>query len=112
MAAFLSILFLISLLAMWPLAIAYYFALHKFGNAVQSLHPGVVADFRAQERIPRSSFSRSYAILRAVETGKSFDEPLSNQVMAQYKSTRTLLYSAAVAFLLLLFSGLAQELVV
>jgi hypothetical protein len=111
MVATLSIVFLLGFLVVWPLAIAYFFALHKFGQLLQSLHPQTVATFREQERMPKSSFSRSYALFNAIESGRSFTEPLSSQVMAQYKSTRVLLYSAAAALMCLLFSGLGLDLV-
>ena len=111
MAGLLSIVFLISFIAVWPLAIAYYWALHQFGRAVQSSNPTLVASFRAKEKMPHSSFSRSYAILKAIETRQPLPEPLPATVIAQYKRTRTLLYCSATAFLLLLFSGLGQEFV-
>lgn len=102
-------IFLLSFIAIWPLAIAYFLALHKFGQILQTAHPAMIDGFKAKETLPRTPLNRSYVIFRAIEARQPLAEPLSIGVMAQYKTVRALLYCTAAVFLLLLFSGLGQE---
>lgn len=109
MLSFLYALSLLSFVAIGPLYVMAFTALHDFGKGFQRLHPHLYTRLIGADPPSFLSPGRTTKLFRAIQSGKDLGEPISPDLLAIYRSTRKYVVAALTCFMVLLFSLLIAD---
>jgi hypothetical protein len=105
MIAFLSVIVVISLMAIIPTYVAYFASLYEFGKSLQESHPDIYSRYAGS-----SVFTRAYSALEAIRADPELLRQLDPDVAAQLHRTYRNLLVGLICFMILLFAGLGISL--
>lgn len=109
METFLLILFVLMLMLLVFLAVAYFFALHDFKKQVVEEIPNLWVAARAAARPLESWAPIAYRLLQKCRNGSIDGHQLSVSLVAAHKKARALLYVTAVLFMLFIVVALSFD---
>ncbi|UXL29813.1 hypothetical protein [Stenotrophomonas maltophilia] len=108
MLAIFETIFVLALLAIVPVYIMYFTALHYFGRALADKHPDIYARLIPHEM---TGLSGSYLALQALQKDKPLLATLNSSVQDQFQSTYRYLLIGMSGFMVMLFAGLASAVI-